>query len=184
MARKLAVHGFTHLLVRRERAEAPWIARAAARDNFQTARRFDDAHLYAVGAGRPAVYTGTTTGFSPREGNDDWSWRWMGSEAAWVVVNTTGLAVFATLDIELSAFEHDRRITLSLNQVKVQELFVEPARRIYRIGPFVIQPGAHEFQFGTTEPPTVADDVIRNGDRRALSVAVGTWAWNVTEGER
>lgn len=184
LARKLAAHGFTHLLVRSDRAEAPWIARAAARDNFRAARRFDDAHLYAVGAGRPAVYTGTTTGFSPREGDADWSWRWMGSEAAWVVTNTTGLAVFATLDIELSAFAHDRWVTLSLNQVKVQELLVEPARRTYRIGPFVIQPGAHEFQFGATQPPTVADDALHNGDRRALSVAVGMWTWTVAERQR
>jgi len=184
MARKLAAQGFTHLLVRRDTAETPRIVRAAAHDHFQIARRFDDAHLYAVGAGRPAIYTTTTRGFSPREDDGDWSWRWMGSGASWVVVNTTGLAAAVTLDLEMSAFVHDRWLTLALNQVAVQELLVEPARRTYRVGPFVIQPGAHELRFGTAQPPTIADDVIHNGDRRALSFAVGTWSWDVAGDQR
>lgn len=55
---------------------------------------------------------------------------------------------------------------------------VEPARQSYCIGPFAVAPGTKELRFTTVEPPTVARDVIDNGDRRPLSIAVGAWSWN------
>lgn len=183
LAPKLATLGYTHMLVRRGTPgadEAP----PEARDGFRLDAGFADSRLYAVTAGRPAVYTSIVSGLSPREHDAEWSWRWMESEAAWVVVNTTGLAVAATLDLELSGFAHERWVTLALNTVAVQDLLVEPARKRYRVGPLVIQPGAHELRFGTSQPPTIADDLVHNGDRRALSIAVGTWAWHVAESRR
>jgi hypothetical protein len=50
-----------------------------------------------------------------------------------------------------------------------------------RIGPLVLSPGAHELVFRASEAPTVADDVMKNGDRRALSFALGTWRWTVQQ---
>lgn len=180
LAPKLATLGYTHMLVRCG-TPAAGTAPPDARDGFRLDAGFADSRLYAVTAGRPAVYTSLVSGLSPREHDAEWSWRWMESESAWVVVNTTGLAVAATLDVELSSFAHERWITLALNKVAVQDLLVEPARKRYRVGPLVIQPGAHELRFGTSHPPTIADDLVHNGDRRALSIAVGTWAWNVAE---
>jgi len=40
-------------------------------------------------------------------------------------------------------------------------------------------PGGHELVFHGIEPPTVAGDVIDNGDPRPLSFALGTWSWDV-----
>lgn len=183
-ATKLAAHDYTHLLLRGDSPEAPWIARAADRDHFTTTARFTDAQVYGVAGPKPALYTGVTMGFSPREHDADWSWRWMGAEATWVVTNTTGLATIATLDLELAAFAHDRSIRISLNGDPVEELLVDTTRRSYRIGPFTIQPGAHELQFAAPQAPSVANDVIRNGDHRPLSIAVGTWAWGAQDGRR
>jgi hypothetical protein len=38
--------------------------------------------------------------------------------------------------------------------------------------------------FHPAEKPTVANEVINNGDRRALSFALGTWHWTVRGEER
>jgi hypothetical protein len=62
-------------------------------------------------------------------------------------------------------------------------LAVEPSRRTYEIGPLTVNPGDHLLAFHPTEAPTVADDVMGNGDRRRLSFALGTWKWSV-RGER
>jgi hypothetical protein len=35
--------------------------------------------------------------------------------------------------------------------------------------------------FRATEAPTVAAGVIHNADSRALSIALGTWKWLVTQ---
>lgn len=183
IAQKLAARGYTHLLVRGTATRSPAVTQPRARDGLRIDYASTDGQVLGVAVPRPAFYTAAMSGFAAREHDHHWSWRWMGSEAAWVVVNTTGRAVAATLDLELSAFGHERRITLALNKVPVQELLVEPARRSYRVGPFVIQPGPNELRFGTSQPPTIADDVIHNGDRRALSLAVGTWAWNVVGDE-
>jgi hypothetical protein len=47
------------------------------------------------------------------------------------------------------------------------------------MGPLTVSPGGHELVFHPVEVPTVVRDVIDNGDRRALSFALGTWHWTV-----
>jgi hypothetical protein len=36
--------------------------------------------------------------------------------------------------------------------------------------------------FHPVDPPAVARDVIQNGDRRPLSLALGAWSWTVQGG--
>ena len=55
------------------------------------------------------------TGFFPREHDAERSWRWMGADAAWTVVNTSAQPIVATLDLEMSAFHHPRRLALRLD---------------------------------------------------------------------
>jgi hypothetical protein len=119
------------------------------------------------------------TGFFPREHDAEWTWRWMGKDAAWTIVNTRAQPIVTTLGIELSAFHRARRMELRLDGRSVQMLVVEPSRRIYQIGPLTVPPGDHELVFHPAEAPTVADDAINNGDRRPLSFALGTWNWTV-----
>jgi len=123
------------------------------------------------------------TGFSPREREAARSWRWMGTDAAWTVVATGTQPVVATLGLEISAFHRPRRMDVRFDRRHVQTLVIDPARRMYAIGPLTIAPGDHELTFHPTDPPTVAHDVIDNGDRRPLSFALGVWTW-IVDGER
>ena len=194
---KLAVNGYTHLLVRRDAAVGPWFADHPAPAGLRVAAGFDDGQVFAVTARTPAILTALMTGFSPREHDAEWTWRWMGTDASWTITNTRAQPIVATLGLELSAFHRARRMELlfdgrPVNNVKnvehvehvesVQTLVVEPARRIYRIGPLTVTPGDHELAFHPSEAPTVAADVISNGDERLLSFAVGTWSWDAPEG--
>ena len=183
LAEKLAAHDYTHLLVRRTSALDPLPERSPAPDGFRLAATFDDGRVFAVTAHRPSLYTSVMTGFSPREHDRDWSWRWMGSGAAWTITSTTPRPLVAALDLEASAFQHDRQLTVWLDGTPVQALVVEPARRTYRLGPFALPRGDHELVFRPTELATVADNVIHNGDRRPLSLAFGTWRWTVEGAE-
>jgi len=179
---KLAALGYTHLLARRNTTAGRWFAEHSAPEGLHVAANFDDGEVFAVTAQTPEIYTATMTGFWPRERNAEWTWRWMGKDAAWTIVNTTAQPIVATLGIELSAFYVARRMELLLDRrpvENVQPLVVEPARRIYRIGPLTVSPGGHQLVFHPVEAPTVARDVIHNGDPRRLSFALGTWNWSV-----
>ena len=148
-------------------------------DGLRVAARFDDGEVFAVTAQTPAIYTGAMTGFFPREYDADWSWRWMAAEASWTVVNTGRMPIVATLGLEMSAFHRSRRMEVLLDGRQVQTLVVDQPRRVYQIGPLTIVPGDHELVFHPADGPTVASDVIGNGDTRRLSFALGTWHWNV-----
>jgi hypothetical protein len=176
---KLAAMGYTHLLVRRDTPDGQWFAEQPFVDGLRVAADFDDGKVLAVTAETPAMYTSTMTGFFRRERDAEWTWRWMGKDAAWTIVNTSAQPVVTTLAIELSAFHRARRLQLSLDGRHVQTLIVEPSRRTYQIGPLTVIAGGHELVFHPDEEPTAAGRVIDNGDGRRLSFAVGTWQWTV-----
>lgn len=187
LSQKLAANGYTHLLVRRDTADGQWFTDHPAPDGLHVAARFDDGQVFAVTARTPAIYTATMTGFFPREHDAEWTWRWMGKDAVWTIVNTSAQPVVTTLEIELSAFHRARRIELLLDGrpvENVQTLVVEPARRIYQIGPLAMIPGGHQLVFHPSEAPTVAREVINNGDGRLLSFALGAWSWHVPGAQR
>lgn len=174
---RLAATGYTHLLVRRDTRERRWFANRAAPEGLRLQVRLRDGDVFGVAAEAPSLYTAAMDAFSQREHDGDWTWRWMAGDAMWQVVNTTPRPIGATLDLELTAFHSSRRLTLQLDGHVLDTLVVEPARRIYRVGPFTVPPGAHALVFRPVEPPTVADEVVGNGDTRPLSFAVGAWTW-------
>jgi hypothetical protein len=180
---KLAANGYTHLLVRRDTVDAPWVTDRPAPDDFhpglRVAARFDDGQVFAVTAQKPAIYTSAITGFFPREHDAAWAWRWMGTDASWTIVNTGDRPIVATLSLDVSAFHRARRMELRLDAHPVQSLVIGPSHRFYEIGPLTVPAGDHVLVFHPAEVPTVAADVIHNGDRRALSFALGTWNWSV-----
>jgi hypothetical protein len=165
--------------VRRHTADGQWFAEHSALDGLRVAANLDDGQVFAVVARTPAIYIATMKGFFPRERDSEWTWRWMGQDAAWTIVNTSAQPIVTTLGIELSAFHRARRLELLLDGRHVQTFVVEPPRRIYQVGPLTVIPGGHELAFHPAEGPTVAGDVINNGDRRPLSFALGTWHWTV-----
>jgi hypothetical protein len=179
LSQKLAANGYTHLLVRRDAADGPSFADDDAPDGLRVAARFEDGRVFAVTAQPPAIYTATMAGFSPREHDAEWTWRWMGADAAWTIVNTGTRPIVAVLNLEMSAFHRARGLELLLEGRHVQTFVVEPPRRFYQLGPFTVDQGGHELVFHPVEGPTVASDVINNGDQRPLSFALGTWNWTV-----
>ena len=124
------------------------------------------------------------TGFLPRERDAEWTWRWMGADAVWTIVNAGARPIVATLSLEMSAFHHARGMELRLDGRHVQTLIVDPSRHTYQIGPLTVIPGEHELAFHPAEVPTVAGDAIGNGDRRPLSFAFGTWSWTERKEQR
>jgi hypothetical protein len=182
LSRKLAATGYTHLLVRRGTADGQWFANHPSPDGFRVAANFPDAQVFEITARPPEMFTGAMTGFFRREHDAEWTWRWMGRDAAWTIVNTRAQPIVATLGLELSGFHRTRRMEVLLDGRPVENLqpfSVEPARRIYQIGPLPVTPGGHELVFHPVEPPTVGGDVIDNGDQRPLSFALGAWQWTV-----
>jgi len=179
LSHKLAASGFAQLLVRRDTAAGQWFVRRPAPAGLRVAANFNDGVVFAVTEASPEIYTAATTGFFPREHDAEWSWQWMGGGAAWTIVNTSARPVIAAVSLEVSAFHRARRMELALDGRPAQAVVVEPLRRVYEIGPLTVPSGSHQLAFHPAESPTVAHDVIKNGDPRPLSFAVGTWSWRV-----
>jgi hypothetical protein len=175
----LSAHGFTHLLVRRHTPEGDWFDASRAPTRLGAAIPFDDAVVVAVTEAPSVIRTTGAQEFFAAEFNDEWTWRWMGAQASWTVVNTTARALLATVEVETNAFHQSRQVVVLLNGIPVQQLLIEPRRATRRIGPLALWPGDHTVTFRALAAPSVADDLIRNGDRRALSVAFGDWRWTI-----
>jgi len=175
---KLAAGGYTHLLVRRDTAEGRWFARHAAA-GFRVAADFEDGQVLAVTAAHPPIYTAAMPGFFRREHNVKGTWRWMAKDAAWSITNTGLRPIVATLDVELWASQQARTLELLLDGQHVQSIGVTRKRRVYQVGPLTVPPGDHSLLFHSAEEPTIAGEIVGNGNRRALSFAVGTWKWIV-----
>lgn len=176
---KLVAHGYTHLLVRRDAAGERLLAALTPQDGLRAAASFNDGQVFAVTAILPDIYVAAWSEFFPREHDSERSWRWMGGAASWTIVNAGTRPIVATLGLELSAFSRTRRMEVRLDGHRVQTLVVETAQAVHRVGPFTVAAGEHTLVFHPLDPPTVASDVIDNGDQRPLSFAVGTWRWIV-----
>jgi hypothetical protein len=172
----LAAGGYTHLLVRRDTTEGRWFASRAA-EGFRVAADLEDGQVLAVTASHPQIYTAAMPGFFRREHSAQGTWRWMAKDAAWSITNTGGRRIEATLEVELWAFRHERRMELRLDGHHVQNVAVTRARHFYKVGPLVVPPGDHALTFHAAEAPTNGDERFSN--RRAVSIAVGTWRWTV-----
>jgi hypothetical protein len=174
-AGKLAATGYTHLLVRRDTAEARWFAKRSAEGGLQVAADLDDGQVFAVTATPPTIYTAAMRGFFRRQHNDTRSWQWMAQDAAMTVANTGVQPILSMLAVELWAFQHTRTLELRLDGRRVQDLLVLRTRRVYEVGPITVTPGQHVLAFHAAEAPSVADG---NVGRRPVSIAVGAWSWS------
>lgn len=174
----LAAAGYTHLIIRRGTADGAWLLARTPIDGLRVVADLPDGQVLAVTAPQPLLHVAAMSGFFPREYNAEWSWRWMGPQAAWTLVNPGNLPIAIGLDIEMSAFHVPRHMTFSLDGRVAQTAVVEPTRGVHRVGPLTLEPGAHELMFHAVDAPTRSDDVLGNGDPRRVSVAVGAWRWS------
>jgi hypothetical protein len=177
VAAKLWAAGFTHVLVR-DTWERQWLNDHGDREGFRAQARFADADILAVTPREPLVYTQQITGFWPREHDDNATWRWMGADASWTIV-TPSSRPSVTLDVDLNAFHVRRPLAVCLDGDREQTLDVGQGPRTYRIGPLALTAGPHLLTFHSTVRATIADEVLGNGDRRALSFSMGAWKWSV-----
>ncbi len=176
LAAKLWATGFTHILVR-DTWQRQWLRDHGDAQGLHLQARFDAADVLSVKP-RELVYTKAMTGFSPREHGDGATWRWMGADASWTIVTPTPRPR-VTLEVDLHAFHVTRPLVVRLDGRDAQTLDVGRDARIYRIGPLALSAGPHLLTFHSAAPATMADEVIGNGDRRALSFSMGAWKWSV-----
>jgi hypothetical protein len=177
VADKLSAAGFTHVLVR-DTWERQWLNDHGDAEGFHVQARFADADILAVTAREPLIYTQQITGFWPREHDDTTTWRWMGADASWTIVTPTSRPR-VTLEVDMNAFHVRRPLAVRLDDDREQTLDVDQGPHTYRIGPLALTAGPHRLTFHSTAPATPADEVIGNGDRRALSFSMGAWKWSV-----
>jgi hypothetical protein len=183
IAEKLAASGFTHMLIRADASEAAWLAGGRTPEGLGDIARFFDAQVFAVAPRTPSVFTAQMRSFYAREYGERWTWRWMASGASWNVVNRTSASLTAIASVEMAAFAGARGLHILLDGSPVETLIVAEGRAPVRLGPFAFTPGDHTIGFEPTNVPTVANEVLKNGDRRALSIAFGDWHWSI-EAER
>ena len=180
LSQKLAATGYTHLLVRRDTADGRWFAthpragrtcaspRISKMDRCSRSRRTagdlygnDDGVLSArARCGVDVAMDGRRT----RPGRSRTPARSRSSPRSAVeIVGVPSCAPHGIAARRAPCADARRRAS----------------RALYQIGPLTVPPGDHELAFHPADAPTVADDVINNGDRRRLSFAVGTWSWSV-----
>ena len=176
LADKLAARGYTHVVVRRDSAAESWMAGRPAPAGLAPGPEFGDARVLVVSAERPRTYVAGLGAFYPREYLAEASWRWMGQTGALTLVNASGEPAAVVLELELLAFPGERRVDWLFDGRRrgELELAAEWRRYVVPLGP--VAPGEHTLTLECHAPAVVANDIRRNGDPRALCLALGSWS--------
>ena len=158
LSQRLAATGYTHVLVTRDTAEGRWFAKHPAEGGFRVAANLKDGQVFAVTAAPPSIYTATMPGFFRREHSARGTWRWMGQDAAWTIMNTGVQPIVAVLAVELWAFQHARALELLLDGRHVQNVVVDRTRQLYHVGPLTVPPGEHALMFHSSDGAAIPDE--------------------------
>jgi hypothetical protein len=183
-AARLASQGVTHMIVRRSSLLASWLDERQPTSGLRLERRFEDSLLFAIEPGVPPLFIEIDSGFHWREYVPGRSYRWMADRGGLAVVNSTYGFVEASLEVVLQAFPRARVVSLSLDGRHLEDLAVYPLPRRQVVGPFRVPPGRHLLELVTRTPAITADDVLANGDRRALAISLGDWTIEPVEADR
>ena len=143
--------------------DGPWFASARPPDGLQRRRAVSPtARCSRSRRPRPRLHR-RDDGFFPREHDAELDVAMDGRRRGLDDRRTPAARpIVATLDVELSAFHGPRRMDVRLDGRRSQTLVVEPARRIYRIGPLALASGqSTSWSFIRSNAPTVAGDVDR-----------------------
>lgn len=180
IGRHALARGYTHLIVRRPSSDDRLFAQTYLPDGLRTVVAFPDSVVLSVAKLQPPVHTAATRGFFAPERGQRGTWRWMGREASWVVVNPGTRPARVSGTVEMTSFAGSRHVRVLVDGYDVQMLAID-GRHVVTIGPLTIGAGRHEVTLHVVEAPTTADEYLHNGDRRGLTVAVGDWRWSVAE---
>jgi hypothetical protein len=174
LGEKLKAMGYTHVVVRRDSPMGLWLMANPAPAGLARGPEFPASRILEVTAERPRGYVSALLGFYPREFGAKASWRWMGPTGA-LRIQATREPMDAVLSLDLKAFPRQRRVECLLNGRRLGELEVVTDWRSYelRLGP--LPPGETTLTLACPTPAVVANDVLQNGDVRALGLALGGW---------
>lgn len=178
LAGKLAARGVSTLLVRRDGRDAAGLL-AVPRPGFVLEREFPDAVVWRVVASPARFEVELGDQFHLREYAGERSFRWMPQDATLALHNRSEAPALVWLDLTLHAFPDARDVELLLpsGEALAARVGREPAP--FRFGPVELPPGRRELRLRSLSPAVVADELLRNGDRRRL--AVGLWEWSVVD---
>jgi hypothetical protein len=161
LAEKLNALGFTHAVVRGDGAG------------------FEDGQITEAAAGPPPrLYVARLAGFFARETAGARSWRWMGQTGA-LRLAATEPSVGAALLLELRAFPEGRAVEWRLDGQRRGRLETTTEWRWFALPLGTLAPREVSLTLACQEPAVVADDVLHNGDRRAVGLAVGRWTLSI-----
>ena len=175
LAEKLSAMGYTHIVVRRDSPIGRWLAANPTPEGCARGPTFEDSWILEVKTLPSSVYVSGLLGFYPREYFEgEPSWRWMGQTGALRVVATRE-STGTVLELELKGFPRGRHVEWLLNGVRLGELEVAAEWRRYELPLGPLAPGETTLTLTCRGPAIVANDVLHNGDVRALGLAVGSW---------
>jgi hypothetical protein len=171
---KLKAMGYTHVVVRGHTPTGMWLASNPEPEGLARGPEFEDSGILEVTAARPSVYVSALLGFYPREYEGKATWRWMGQAGA-LRIAATRASAGAVLELELKAFPSERRVEWLVNGRRVGELAAVAGWRTYELALGPLAPGETTLTLACPTQAVVANDVLDNGDARALALAVGSW---------
>jgi hypothetical protein len=177
LAARAVARDVTTLIVRSgtELAQAWMIGRPPV--GLELLRRFPGAAVYSVTADRTAPYLDTIVGCGTREWTGGRSFCWARDRIALIVRNRSGGPVTRQLAVELTAFPEPRAVAIERQSHAADRLGVSARWQEYLVGPYEFPPGSTVLTLVPDGPPRVIDEVAHNGDRRAVSLALGQSRW-------
>jgi hypothetical protein len=119
-----------------------------------------------------STVAGFGQGFASSELVERVDWRWLLGNRGKLLVSVAGPRRPIVLRFEARSFAKPRRLTVSAagRRIKTLRLSARSPRKV--VVPLVLGPGTHAVDLFATPGAVVADDVLHNGDPRALSVRV------------
>jgi hypothetical protein len=176
---KLAAEGYTHMIVRRASPLGRWLGSHPTPEGLQRLRSFEEAWVLAVNAEPPPIYLEIHSGFHWREYQGARTYRWMAERGTLTVVHTGDVPLEVRFELELNAFPTERVLGIAFDGLSMGELVVSEDPRRYRLDLLAITPGRHRLDLVPRAPAVIADEILHNGDRRPLTVALGSWSLSI-----
>jgi hypothetical protein len=176
---KLATEGYTHVIVRRASPLGRWLGDHTTPEGLQRLHSFEEAWVLAVTAEPPPLYLEIGSGFHWREYQGARTYRWMADRGTLTVVHTGDVPFEVRFELELNSFPTERVLGIAFDGHPMGKLVVSKEPRRYRLGPLAITPGRHRLDLIPRTPAVIADEILHNGDRRPLTVALGSWSLSI-----
>lgn len=141
---------------------------------FTKARDFGDTVVYQVAAAPSQYLMLWGDAFAkPEEWANETMWRWMGNDGQLIVVNNEKENSIVSMGFNATSFFKKRRLSVSFNRTDRRVLEIDKVKRRFCIENVRLEPGINRIEFSTPDGTENIDSVLRNGDQRNVSIAIG-----------